>query len=96
MGVVIAVGTGPLGLVDDAVLVQIHNVYLILEVGVRLGIGIWIDMSVVEAGLEILTWTEVEPKGQRNCCTTNFPGMFGKHKNTLLFRAEQVSDACLG
>lgn len=89
-------GTSPVGLVDDEELVRIHNAYVIVEVRLGLGVGIGIDKSVAEAGFEILNSTEVEPKGQHNCCTTNFPDMFGKHKKSLLFGMKQVSDACLG
>lgn len=50
-GAEVVVGVTPVGSVDDAVLVQIH-VYVIDEM--RLGFGIGIDSSVVEAGFEIL------------------------------------------
>lgn len=100
-GVVIAIvrtgaGTLPVGSVDDDELVQIHNADVIVELRLGLGVGIGIDMSVAEAGFEDPTSIEIEPKEQHNCCMTSFPDMFGKHKKTLLFWMEQVSDACLG
>ncbi|CAJ1809998.1 unnamed protein product [Sphenostylis stenocarpa] len=56
LGVVIAIaqtgaGTAPVGLVDDAV-VLIHNVYVVVQMRVGLGIEIGIDPSVVETGFE--------------------------------------------
>lgn len=59
--VLIGAETGNVGFVDDAVLVQIHSVYVIAEMRVGLGVGIGIGIevgigtSVVEAGFEILT-----------------------------------------
>ncbi|KAK7340010.1 hypothetical protein VNO77_20706 [Canavalia gladiata] len=47
-------GTAPVGFVDDAVLVGIHNAYVIVEVRM-LGVVIEIDTFVAEAELEIQT-----------------------------------------
>lgn len=90
--------TVTVGLVDDAVIVQIHNGYVTVEVRVGLGvvIGNGVDTSVVVTGFEIVNWVEVEPKGQHNCCMTNFQDMHGEHKNTLQFWVKQVFDAFLG